>query len=105
MCHKSYEHPFLSHFVPWTVMYPPFTSGKLLNASGWDDIQGSGKLSSWTLSQRPISLRILEDELASKSPESKDIALATIQTLLSFEVCPSAYPDDFDAKLSVKIEK
>jgi len=72
--------------MQWTIHHPHFTSGKLLVASGWDDLQEHGELSSWTIRQRQISIRLIEDALTHNFEDHKFSTVGAIQSLLGFEV-------------------
>ena len=72
--------------MQWTIYDPHFTSGKLLIASGWDDLQEYGELSQWTIHQRHITVRLLEDALRHNFEDHKPSTLGAIQSLLAFEV-------------------
>ena len=74
------------HMMEWTIHHPHFTSAKLLNASGWDDLQEDGKLSPWTIRQRQISIRLIEDVLRHDFSAHKYSTVGAIQSLLAFEV-------------------
>jgi hypothetical protein len=54
---------FVDDLTVWSITIPHYTSAKLLNASGFDDLQTSGEFSPWTLRQRSISIRLLRDAL------------------------------------------
>jgi hypothetical protein len=79
-------HSFLRNVITWSITFPHFTSAKLLNASGWDDIEESGELSPWTRRQRFITVKILNDLLKEDFKVYNDATIAAIQSLLGFEV-------------------
>jgi hypothetical protein len=81
-----YLHSFSHNIFSWAITYPHFTSAKILNASGWDDVQESGELSSWTLRQRSITMRLIDHTLKAECEGHKDATIAAIQSLLGFEV-------------------
>lgn len=78
----------LSNIVRWAIADPHFMSAKLLNASSWDDVQESGELSSWTIRQRCITIRLLSDTLDYGTGQyQQHVTVAALQSLLAFEVC------------------
>jgi hypothetical protein len=80
-------HPFLRNVIKWSITYPQFTSTKLLNASGWDDIQESGQLSPWTRRQHVIAIKILNESVKEGNHAMhNDATVAAILSLLGFEV-------------------
>lgn len=81
------SYPFLHNVIRWAISDAHYTSAKLLNASGWDDILESGKLSPWTVRQRFITIQLLNDTLTNDvGAENKHVTIAAIQSLLTFAV-------------------
>lgn len=79
--------PQHSNVLRWAVTTPYYTSAKLLQASGWDDVQDSGELSEWTARQRCITVRLLDDAFATGAKLEVQATVSTVLLLLSFEVC------------------
>ncbi|KAE9367056.1 hypothetical protein N431DRAFT_515833 [Stipitochalara longipes BDJ] len=82
------DHPeaFIDDLAKWAITIPHYTSSKLLNASGFDDLQDSGELSPWTLRQRSIALRLMRNALENKSEVHIPATIAAMQGLLAFEI-------------------
>jgi hypothetical protein len=80
-------HPFYQNIIPWTVENPALMSVKILNASAWDDINETGRISPWSFHQRSVSLKLLHDLLSQLQHACSDVTIATLQGLLGFEVC------------------
>jgi hypothetical protein len=78
--------PYVGSVICWAVETPHFMSAKLLRASAWDDMRDSGKLSEWTVQQRCITSRLLNDSFRTGTKINMLLAVSTIQLLLEFEV-------------------
>lgn len=61
-------------------------SAKLLNASGWDDVNNFGEITRSTLQQRFITNRILERSLFNNHESHADVTISALQSMLAFEV-------------------
>jgi hypothetical protein len=81
---------FLQNEIRWAITDPHFTSSKLLNASGWDDILVTGVLSPWTIRQRFVTIRLLNDTFTNDAGARNSlVTVAAVQSLLGFEVSVS----------------
>ncbi|KAH8692222.1 hypothetical protein BGW36DRAFT_387205 [Talaromyces proteolyticus] len=86
---SHHNHPFFRVVIPASVLHVPMMSVKVLNATLYDDLQQtrSGEsVSTVTLWQRQISMRLLTESLHREEEALSDANIASLISFLSFEM-------------------
>ncbi|KAJ5198060.1 uncharacterized protein N7498_007177 [Penicillium cinerascens] len=85
--HFSHQiHPFFSTVICAAVSHPALMSSKILNASAWDDLSITGKISALTLQQCAITRRLLNDSFSEGGEACSDVTIAALVAVFLFDL-------------------